>query len=170
MDRRELILQRLLAIMQGVTAFGSVGPPTRPIRLVARNYKLADYTTYTPALILLDGSETTPPTAIAPVRARPDAVTLMRPALARMMPQMFCVLDDRTPENINTGSDINAWRCLMVSLLAVDTGLRDLVGGSGKVDYIGIDTDMQTGSTMDGRGQLHIAIEYPVDMDELDAG
>lgn len=166
MDRRELILQRLLVILQGITGFGTV----TKINLVARNYKLADYASMTPALILLDGSETTPLALVAPVRARPDAPTVMRPALARMLPQMFVVLEDRTPENVNSGSDINAWRALTVSLLAVDTTLRDLVTGSGKIDYIGMDTDMQTGSTMDGRGQLHIAIEYPVNMDELTAG
>jgi hypothetical protein len=167
MDRRERILQRLLVIMQSITSFGTIGPPNKPIQLVARNYKLADYTAKTPALLLLDGSETTPPASIAPVRARPDATTLMRPALARMLPQMFILLDDRTPENVSSGSDMNAWRAKMVTLLATDTALRDLVTGSGKVDYIGMDTDMQTGSTMDGRGQLHIAIEYPVNMDEI---
>src|SRR5215467_9696655 len=108
MDRRELILQRLLAIMQGVIAFGSIGPPDKPIRLIARNYKLADYANSTPALILLDGSETTPPTAIAPVRSRPDAMVHMRGSLARMLPQLFVVLEDRTPENVDCGADINA--------------------------------------------------------------
>jgi len=164
-DRREQILKRLLVILQSLTMFGTVGTTGPPVRLVARNYKLSDYSN-TPALLLMDGTETVPDPA--PVRARPDAIPPgVAQSIARMYPQMFVVLDDRTPANLNSGEDINAWRAALIILLGNDTVLRGLVTGSGKVDYLGTETDYQTGSTMDGRGQLNIAIDYPVSMDEL---
>jgi hypothetical protein len=126
----------------------------------------------TPGIILLDGTERIR-TSLEDrnFTAMPDAVFTMRP-------QVFMVLtprDDLRNETLGgisapIGPEISSFRMKILSAILGDETLPLLVGDNGSVVYEGMDTDMQTGSTMGELGatiQFHFAISYVLNLSNL---
>jgi hypothetical protein len=145
-DKRELILSRLFEVLQEVdgvvTAVRNRG--------LLKNERL-------PAVVLLDGDESS-------VRAGEGRGRVsMSPATVRMRPQIFFLLEVRTPQNVNVGQDLNAKRVEIIRRVAQDDELRQLVGSNGDITYFGCVTDLKSGNSVQGELQIDIAFTYHLD-------
>jgi hypothetical protein len=148
-DRREAILVRLLAIM------GSIDD----VETVARDRGLLDNDAR-PALVLLDGDEQErTPRVGRNVTGR----QAMIPVMMTMRPQLFVVLKNKKPANEGQGPLLNTLRTAVITAIANDATLLTLVGSNGDIVYNGCETDMKSGSGLDGQARLDFSLTYPLD-------
>lgn len=155
-DRRELILLRLLAVLGTVDGIDSDKVFRNRIQFgdTKENLEL-------PCLVLLDGSETT----LTP-NARNDAARVML-----LAPQIFVVLkptDDG--KNTGVGETLSAFRVKIIKAILQDNVLADLLGvdsRSGYIEYRGIVSDLQTGSSVEGQLQMDFAFAYTFNPSKL---
>lgn len=150
-DRRELILARLAAILETV--------PT--VKVVVRNRgELPE--DKRPAICLLDADETARP-SVAQSRGRLIAV----PCLVDMIPEIYVVMDAREPPNQNIGEDMNAMRIVIVKTIMGDAELISILGSNGDIRFIGLQTDMASGRSMEGQMHIRMAFTYVLKPSEL---
>lgn len=155
-DKREEILERLLALLDAVppqagyeehSAFRNRGVLPQDLR---------------PALVLLDGVENVKTSVERRGRV------FMSPTVMTMLPQIFVILKPRkTPTNAGVGEELNVFRAAVVSAIAHDMTLARLCGSNGQVSLRRVETDMQTGSTLEGQLRLDFAFDYVLNPDEL---
>jgi len=115
-----------------------------------------------PAIILLDGREDIVSTVV------PQKTVRMPPAIFRMQPQIFAILqqrDDATNATINgiskpVGAEINFWRDAILSALINDDALIEMLTTTGQIVFKGMETDLQTGGTIQGQLRLFIDFHY----------
>lgn len=147
-DRREQILTCIEGILAGVSG----------VRSVARNRGLLD-NDVRPGLVLLDGDEQErSPRPAGSSTGRQGMV----PTIMRMQPQVFIVMDVRKPQNANLGQDMNVIRTAIIGAFASDAELQSLVGTNGDIVYNGCETDLKSGSTLDGTARLDFSLTYPL--------
>jgi hypothetical protein len=114
-----------------------------------------------PAIILLDGREdiVSNPVPMKSVR--------MPPSVFRLQPQIFLILpqrDDASNQTVGNGvfqpvgPQLSYWRDAMLAALINDPTLVGLLGSTGQIVYRGMETDMATGSTL--QGQLRLLIDF----------
>ncbi len=153
-DRREAILAQLEVIL------GSLPTTVAPFAAIFRDR--ADLiATARPAAVLLDGTETTVQHYI-PMRGG------VAPHLIELKPQIFMVLKVRDKEKSNEyGPELSAYRITIISALFNDAVLSGLIGTNGKIEYRSSETDMQTGSTMQGQLQMNFGITYLLRPEDL---
>jgi hypothetical protein len=147
-DRREAILAQLEVIL------GSLPADVAPFAAIYRNRgELKE--TMRPAVVLLDGTETT-------VRNYPsNRGGRMAPHLIELRPQIFAVMKKRELDLASEyGPELSAYRMAILRALFGDDTLNGLIGTNGKIEYRGALTDMQTGSTLQGELQINLAITY----------
>lgn len=150
-DVRELILQRLHAILQTVDGANTIW----------RDRQDTD-PTQTPTLILLDGSESKR-TATAG-----SGHTRMPPAIMEMTPQIWVQLTPRTDaENTGVGEELSAWRVKILDAIFNDSQLAILQGENGELEYRGVRTDMELGAIMVGNCVIELALTYFFDPDDM---
>jgi hypothetical protein len=151
-DKREAILQQMLAVMGTVTGAASVnGVPS-----IFRNRGEVP-TEKLPALVLLDGSE-----AIKISTAGRGGA--MVPTIFTLKPQVFVVLKPRDDiNNDGVGEELSDFRMKLLKAFTTDDNLMALLGSNGEINYLGHDTDMQTGSTMVGQMQMQFELTYVLD-------
>lgn len=151
-DRRELILLRLVAILEIVKAST---PPT--IKTVDRN---KDYRKDIdrPALILLDGDEV----AESTVERSRGRATGMVPQIMRMSPQVFILMNEQRPGNVEIGPETNAIRMKIINAVASDAELVALYGANGSIVLNATTTDMKSGGDVSGSMLLDFRINYPL--------
>lgn len=151
MDKRELILLRLLAIGKAITGIKSGWRNRGELKEDKR-----------PAFVLLDGSENNP----TPNEGRGHqgfAIHLMD-----LRPQIFILLVPRdTPKNEGVGEELSAWRAKLLKAFASDQQLLDLVGPNGSIIFRGMQSDMQSGSALYGELQFDFGIRYVLNPLEL---
>lgn len=151
MDKRELILVRLLAIGAGLTGIVSSWRNRGELKQDKR-----------PAFVLLDGTESV---------AIPDtgrSRVAMSPQVMELRPQMFILLVPReTPKNEGVGEELSAWRGKLIKAMAQDQQLIGLVGANGGITFRGMQTDMQTGSALYGELQFDFGIRYTFNPNDL---
>lgn len=148
-DVRELILARLVVIMEGVDG------------ILAAYRDRADLDEdMLPAAYVLDGKEQK---VSAPGR------TIREPMLMRLQPQIFLKLKPNRPANKDMGPVLSGFRNKILLAIAGDELLSDLVGEGtgGVIEYVQSDTDMQSGSTMEGQESVDLAITYILDINDL---
>src|SRR5262249_31445394 len=119
-----------------------------------------------PALVLLDGSESI---SGPPIR---DSMGLVPnqayPQNALLKPQVFVVLkvrDTTANTEVNgqpapVGPELSMMRMKLLQMVMKDDGLQSLVGANGGIKYMGHETDLQTGSTVEGQMQLNFEFAY----------
>lgn len=146
-DKRKIILDRVFALLQaipGVThSFRNRGDLKEELR---------------PAVLLLDGTESADGAAYqrGRVAVSPNVIT--------MQPQIFVLpVPKDLPGNNGVTADIEDWRRKIIRALTLDDQLISFVGPNGQIEYRGMDTDMQSGSTMVGEIQFHFAFRYVLD-------
>ena len=159
-DQRELVLQRILAVLntvEGVAEGNNEKSVFRNRGQVPEDKR--------PAIVLLDGIERKRTVTVGGGRSRMPAVEM------DLSPQIFVLLKTRSNlTNVNVGEELSEFRVRVLAALFADMELWDLLGGdSGQIEYRGADTDMQTGSNMTGEMQLDIAFTYIFDPDDLTA-
>jgi hypothetical protein len=156
-DTREQIIVQLVTLLANVS--GLLG--------VYRNRsQLPD--DLRPAAIVLDGNEKQT-TLIAPQKT-----VKMPPAIMALRPQIFVLLPIRT-DQANTivngvfdpvGPELSQYRIQVLDAVINDPTLINLVGGprgNGQIEYLGCDTDMQTGmaiGTLGAELQMHFEFRY----------
>jgi hypothetical protein len=147
-DKREAILERMLAILQAISATFTTDTPT-----VFRNRGEIPVEKL-PALTLLDGSET-----IAISTSGKGGI--LAPTIFTLTPQVFVVLKP-TPDasNEGIGEALSAYRMKLLKAFATDEELVGMLGANGEINYLGFESDMQTGSTMLGQMHFRFSLNY----------
>lgn len=150
-DKRELILVRIAAITTAAqTAAG--------IKTCVRNRGLMQNEAR-PACVLLDGDER--PGLQRPVRhGREASVGGMAPAIMRMTPELYVLMDELRPKNEEIGPLLNAKRIALVKAIANDAPLKALLGANGGIIYTGCTTDLKSGSALTGQMRLDLIYTY----------
>lgn len=158
MDKRELILDRMFDILNAVP-------------------QLLDYSEHScfrdrgvleddkrPAIVLLDGVENVKNSV-----ERRGRVALS-PTVMTLLPQIFVVLKLRkTNTNAGVGPELSAFRLAVINAIGTDKQLIDLCGPNGQISLRRVETDMQSGSTLEGQLRLDFAIDYVLDPSEFPA-
>lgn len=151
MSTREDILLHLESLLAGVT----------PITGVYRDR--ADLPKEKcPGVILLDGRE-----EIA-MQLGPQNRPKMPPAIFALKPQIFVICklrDDMRNETLGglpapIGPELTMYRDQILALIVNDPTLVSLVTETGKIIYMGCETDMQTGSSMEGQLRMDFEFHY----------
>lgn len=155
-NRREEILERILAVLETIDGVKEVDGE----KSVYRN-RTSIPNELRPGIILLDGVQ----------RKRTDTRGKTRMPHVEMMllPQIFVLLELReNNENREVGEELSEFEKNILAALFTDGELWELLGGdSGQIEYTDLDTDMQTGSSMEGQMQLGLAFTYIFDPEEV---
>lgn len=150
-DKREAILQRMLAILQAVAVEIPVFPEQAPF--VFRNRGEVPEEKL-PALVLLDGRET----IAVPTAGRGG---ILAPTVFTLQPQVFAVLKPALDKNNDgVGETLSGYRMKLLKAFSTDDELFALLGSNGEIQHTGHETDFQTGSTMLGQMQMNFALSY----------
>lgn len=140
-DKRELILQQVLAVLARVgTGWAAAENGEQSVfrnRAELPPDKL-------PALVLLDGRESikskpgwSSSTGLVPGQTAPSIYVLE--------PQIFIVLKPRdTIANEGVGPELSMMRSKVLTAMLDDENLGALLGSNGDIAYIGHETDLQT--------------------------
>ena len=116
------------------------------------------------AIILLDGREDIVQPNVAAMKS-----VKMPFAIFRLQPQIFVILpqrDDATNTTVSdgvfqpVGPELSHWRDLVLGVLINDPTLIGLLGSEGQIVYRACQTDMTTGSTLQGQLQLTVDFHY----------
>lgn len=151
-DRRELISQRVFAILQTVPNIESY---------VRNRAEMPD--DKRPCIIYLDADERT---ILKPIPQNNSNLSTQPEAL-EFNPEIYVSLEARKPNNENVGQDLNAYRMVILKKLFEDTALKELLGPNGKIQYKGCVTDLARGRPMNGELGLDIAFVYFLKPSEL---
>lgn len=153
-DRREAILQRLLAVCEAVDG----------VNHVFRN-RLDLSERQRPAIVVLDSDEVQE--AGGPGQGRNPRA----PVVISMTPEILILLQDNADRTGagGVGAALNAIRASLLALIFNDTTLRNLTGSNGTIRYEGCATGLSRGRNMEGEMGLSIAFEYPLIITELEA-
>jgi hypothetical protein len=149
-DRREQILERLMVILAAVPTVQVV------LRNVVRNRGELP-PEMRPAITLLDGDEVT---SLSSTQQRGKVVPPM--TKVEMSPEINVVMDAREPDNKLIGEDMNAMRTQIVKAIYDDTALAGILTTNGEMKYVGCQTDMATGRTMEGTLHIQMTFTYPL--------
>jgi hypothetical protein len=150
-DVRELILQRLKAILDSVDGAETTWRDRQDVDPAQ-----------TPTLILLDGHETKRTSTAGAGRTR------MPPVIMEMTPQIWIQLQPRTDaENAGVGEELSAWRAKILRKLFNDAELAMLQGENGELEYRGVRTDMEVGNAVVGNEVIELALTYFFDPDDM---
>src|SRR5690348_15678516 len=140
MDKREQILQRLLAVATGIAG----------VKTAVRNQdELSEHKR--PAIALFDADET-----IDDGTDRQDHAG-RGPALIYMTPEVL-ILRGAAPQVV--GTSLNSLRASLIKGVLTDVQLATLVGPNGRVRYAGCSTHLGHGRSMEGSMSVHFSFEY----------
>jgi hypothetical protein len=164
-DRREEILERLAAILSGLTITLSAANAAQglPTTLPAGNFVLNRNelpSGKVPGIILCDGDEINDPRMVR--KARGQTETGIPPQLIKMTPEIYVVLDERKPNNVNVGADLNLARLAIIAAIFPDQTLQAIVGNNGDIIYEAGITDLARNRAMQGQLGISISFSYPL--------
>jgi hypothetical protein len=150
-DVREKILLRIITLLEGVSGILNV---YRDRGQIPEFDQEGDRGPNLPCAILLDGSEV----------LKGDYPRIQGgqtpPVMMTLRPQIFVILMPRPITNEEVGPELSMFRLLVVDTIREDLLLKFMLGDNGGVEYRGCDTDMQSGSTMEGQLQFHFTFTY----------
>lgn len=160
-DRRDLLLERVYAILQGLAGQQiGTGPVVQAANIVRNRGEMP--TDKRPAIILMDADETSNKEAFG--RGRPGST----PLLVEVRPEIYVCLEGRKPQNLSVGEDLNAFRIAILKLVLFDSQLATIIGSpTGEIRYEGCLTDLARGRNEDGELGMMIAFRYPFIPTEL---
>jgi hypothetical protein len=153
-DRRQLILTRLEALLNSLTITLTTG--TIPAGNFVHNRDQLPKE-LVPGVILLDADEVKDP-RVLPSAGR----SLPGTSLMRMTPEIYVVLDVRTPTNKDVSEDLIKARAALLSAVLHDEGLNSITGANGEVVYDGCVTDLARNRTMRGQMGVSFTFTYPL--------
>jgi len=147
-DRRENIMERLLAVLQTVPG----------VAYVVRNRGELE-SDKRPAVQLMDADEKPEDTPLN--RGRPA----FAPNRVRMTPEIYITLSTLDPSQM--GPSLNVLRAALLKAVLLDKQLINLVGESGDIRYDGCATDLARGRDMVGQMVVNITFVYVLRPSEL---
>lgn len=149
-DRRELILARLLDVMQ------EAGNATGEVSITCKRNYVTISETDVPIAVLFDGDE-----EAEPLRENhsPKAASKVT-----MIPEIFIWLQDKSD---NVGTDVNSFRTKFISAICNDSELRTIAGPNGSIRYRGMGSEMHAVTAVMAKCTLRFAITYPLFVHEL---
>lgn len=157
-DKREMLLNHMFTLIQQVPGFVSYYRNRGEVSLYGEPTELYPQgVPQLPAIFLLDGREV----PIIPVsRGRshgmPPGSTILE-----IQCQVFIILMPReNQENDTVGQELNSLRMALCKKILKDETLAALCGNNGEVEYRGCETDLQTGSSIEGQMQLDFSLQY----------
>lgn len=162
-DRREEILLRMMAILQGMLettpGFVTVWRDRGEVPPVDSETKVP----LLPAAILLDGREQ------PRVRTEGHAYGTRIPGtIVTLMPEVWIVLMPKeNVTNAGVGEELSAYRVKIVRDIVLDDTLIAIVGSNGEIEYRGCETDMQSGGLLEGQMRLDFGLTYALIPGEL---
>lgn len=151
-DRREEILVQLEAILNTVV----LNPPILKVKRNVDGLEGMDR----PGIILLDADE------IGTQRETSHRGLGLPPQIVVMSPQIF-YLAGNLPENTTIGTHLNSAKMAIMDAIVHNQVLRDICGQNGYIRYGGAQTDMKTGSSIEGQIMLQPVLAYPFVSSEL---
>jgi hypothetical protein len=161
-DRRQLVLDRLYALLGGLT-IPLQGGPTGPLSIVPGNIvqnRNELPKEKVPGIIILDGDEIKDPRAQLATRGLTE--TRVPSSIMKMTPEVYVVLDTRGITNENVGRDLNTARLAILAAVLPDTQLQNIVGANGNIVYDGCVTDLARNRTMKGQLGISVTFTYPL--------
>jgi hypothetical protein len=159
-DKRETINENI------VRCLGTVITPAA----VYRNRAEFDEKKYVPPfLVYLDGTERK---LLDPNTTRRDGARGghlgVPPMIMEMLPQIFLIMAPKLLDKAaEYGPEISDWRMKVLKAIIKDDVLLAILGANGGIDYRGMETDMQTGRTMEGQLQFTFAFRYVLNPSDL---
>jgi hypothetical protein len=144
-DVRENILARLLEVVAGIPN----------IRSAQRN-NIEIPEDQLPAVIVFDGDEETD--GAADRSARPST----RPYVVRMHPEI--IIAQQADE---VGSELTTLRRELIKRVLTDTVLNQQIGGNGAIRYLGCQTDLGWGRSLQGALRAQFVFQYALKIEEL---
>ncbi len=159
-DRRLLILERLVTILSGLTIALTEG--VIPAGNIVHNRDELPKE-LVPGIILLDADETKDP-RFPQTQGRSERPG---PGMMKMTPEIYVVLDVRKPKNLNVGEDLALARGVIMDAVLHDTVLQQITGSGGSIVYDGCYTDLARNRQMRGQMGLSFTFGYPFIPDEF---
>jgi hypothetical protein len=155
-DKREAILQRMFAILTTIS-----GPAVVDGQACIFRNRGEVPPEKMPALVLLDGREE--------IRLSASGKGGIKVAtLFTLLPQVFVILKPtEDASNTGIGEELSDYRMRLLKAFKDDDSLIAMLGSNGEINYLGHETDMQTGSTMLGQMQLLFSLTYVLNPDDL---
>jgi len=162
-DRRQLILDRLMTILSGLSVTLTDGSVIPAGNIVHNRDELPGEKV--PGIILLDADE------VRDARFPSNQGRSERPSpgMMRMTPEIYVVLNVRKPHNTNVGEDLNLVRAAILDLVLHDKPLQAFTGSGGTISLDGCYTDLARNRQMKGQMGLSICFGYPFIPDEFAA-
>lgn len=176
-DRREAILCRLAFLLGGtrdadgtwasggltIPILGDTNAPNTVTSIPAANFtrnrnQLQKYDV--PAVMLLDADETRDRSRER--RQRGLVENGVPDQIMKMTPEIYVVLDVRTIQNVNAGTDLNKARLAILGTIFPDKTLQKIVGAEGDINYDGTVTDFARNRQMKGQLGISITFTYPL--------
>jgi hypothetical protein len=141
-DKREAILERIAAITTETKTGAGLVACVRNRGLIATDKR----------------------PAIFRPNAATDSRSTFRPALMRMSPELYILMDEPLPLNdaarVDLGSALNAKRIALSNAITSDAALKTLLGSNGGIVYNGCVTDLKSGSALTGQMRLDFIYIY----------
>jgi hypothetical protein len=153
--KSELINLRIVA------ALGNV-PGITPGKVYRDRGEFDEKKVIPPIIVYLDGTERKILDATTNRRdgAR-GGVPAVVPMILEKVPQIFFIMKPKKIDDAaEYGPEISDWRMKVLAAVLKDDALLALLGANGGIDYRGMDTDMQTGRTMEGQLEFKFAFRY----------
>lgn len=163
-DRRQMILDRLVELLQGFTIQLTGTTLSGPLETQFVHNRGELPSEKAPGVILLDADEARDPRFTAKPSGRN---TPIRPQVMRMTPEIYLVLDVRKPLNQNVGTDLGLARAKLLALIMLDPVLSQIVGANGDIVYDGCLTDLARNRTMRGQMGVSFTFVYPLNPTDL---
>jgi hypothetical protein len=151
-DKREAILERIAQITTATKTAAGIVTAVRNRGLMSNEKR--------PACVLLDGDEK--PAIFLP-NNRTDSRSASRPAIMRMSPELYVLMDEARPVNDQIGQLLNAKRIALSLAIVTDEALKTLLGPNGGIVYNGCVTDLKSGSALTGQMRLDFIYTYVFD-------
>lgn len=118
-----------------------------------------------PAAVLLDGSGEVITSRLG---RKGREVAMAYPMLVALRPQIFVVIQVRpVSEAAAIGPLLSNYLGVILKTVLEDPDLLQLVGSNGDIGLLRYETDMQTGSTMEGQLQVDFEFRYVLDVTKL---
>jgi hypothetical protein len=150
MDRRELILARLLEIAEDIPG----------IRNAYRNQDEINES-QRPAILILDADEQAEDRDGGRLGRRPTT-----PTRVGMTPEIYIMLAG-TPASV--GTSLNGFRASLIAAILGDETLGALTGTNGEILYLGAATSLARGRQAEGSMGLSFTFTYPLIPSEIQA-
>lgn len=150
MWKREQILAQLLTVLEAVPGAAYVTRDRGALQSDKR-----------PAIQLLDSDEVADRTMFDRGRAAEA------PNYIWMTPGVYVTMENKLPENIGIGTDLNVFCGAVIKAVAASAELKALVARQDGIRYDGLATDLDEDRTCTGKARIGLSFLYYLSPDEL---